>query len=100
MGTKHKRTLSGIRSGSGCLHRAPGLGPETSPQDLAAAAVCALEELPAEFRDAYAREEWGRQVARVLDALCDIANLIGGNPVIEQKARALVRARRIGEITV
>ena len=76
------------------------LGPETSPQDLAAAAVCALEELPAEFRDAYARDEWGRQVARVLDALCDIANLIGGNPVIEQKARALVRARRIGEITV
>ncbi len=76
------------------------LGSATSPQDLAAAAVSALEELPAEFRDAYPRDEWGRQVARVLDALCDIANLIGGNPVIEQKARALVRARRIGEITV
>ncbi len=67
---------------------------------MAAAAVSALEELPADFRDAYLRDEWGRQVARVLDALCDIANLIGGNPVIEQKARALVRARRIGEITV
>ena len=70
------------------------LGSETSPQGLAAAAVYALEELPADFRDAYPRDEWGPQLARILDVLCDVGNLIGGNPEINRRARAIVEARR------
>ena len=70
------------------------LGPEASPQDLAAAAAYAVEELPADFRDAYPREEWESRIAEILDALGRVADVITADPAAAKRAQAIVEARR------
>ena len=55
--------------------------------------------LPSFAMPTHARSGVGRSLG-FSNVFCDLANLIGGDPEIEQTARALVRARRIGEIVV
>ncbi len=59
------------------------------PRDTAA-----VEDLPESFREAYPRADWGVHVARLLDSVSLVGDLIGGSPIIERRARALVAARR------